>query len=268
MKKTQIISVTSGKGGVGKTTMVSNLALALSLKGQKVLIFDGDLGMANVDLFFGIKAKSHFIDVLSGEKTVSETVIPLQKNIDLISGGHGITEMQSLDSFQRRNIVDSLTSISLGYNWIIIDTSPGISDNVLYLNSAADEIHVIVTPDPSSFADSYALIKLLHLKYKRNKFTVLLNQVKHQQEGLSLFVKFESVVNRFLNVGLDFVGSVPMDLALRQANQNSRLILRQDPKAPSAVAMDQISTEILNKIQPRSFSRATSVFWEQVMGVA
>lgn len=268
MKNTRILSVTSGKGGVGKTTLITNLAFALAQRGQKVLIFDGDLGMANVDLFFGVKAKHSFIDVLDGRISAAESICELHKNIHLMSGGHGLYECQNLNSFQRRNIVDMLESVSLQYDWILMDTSPGISDNVLYLNAASDQIVVIVTPDPASFADSYALIKLLNQKYKRKKFSILLNQVKSTQEGISLFSRFEDVVRRFLEVGLDFLGTIPQDQALRYSNQNSRLIMRHEPKAVPSLIISKIAEELDVREISNTTTRGTSMFWEQVVGVA
>lgn len=265
---TRTISITSGKGGVGKTTVTSNLALALAMKGEKVLILDGDLGMANVDLFFQSKAKYTLMDVLSGEKTVQGVIHELQKNISLISGGHGLCELQNLNSFQRRAMIDAMEVVSLNYDWIIMDTSPGISENVLYLNSAADEICVIVTPDPASLADSYALIKVLEQKYKRRKFSIICNQVRTTAEGLTLFSKFEDVVHKFLNVGLHFLGTIPQDQALRVANQNSRLILRHEPKSGSSLAIQDIAQDIELRKAKESGHFGASAFWEQVVGVA
>jgi len=268
MNKTRVISVTSGKGGVGKTTITANMAMAFALRGQKVLIFDGDFGMANVDLFFGVKTKHCLMDVLTGEKEVSEIVFPIQKNISLISGGHGIADLQSLNSFERRSLIDGLSQVSMSYDWIIMDTSPGISENVLYLNSCSEEVCVIVTPDPASVADSYALIKLMNQKYKKKKFSIVCNQVRTTQEGLSLFAKFEEVVRRFLDVGLHFVGTVPQDQALRLANQSSRLILKHDPKSSSALALLQMADDLELRKEHSFSTRGTSVFWEQVVGVA
>lgn len=268
MNNLKTFSVTSGKGGVGKTTMTVNMALALAMKGQRVLIFDGDFGMANVDLFFGVKAKNNLLDVLNGEKNVSDIIFEVQKNISVISGGHGMSDLQALNFFERRSLIDSLNEVSMSYDWILMDTSPGISDNVLYLNSAAEEICVIITPDPASFADSYALIKLMHQKYKRKKFSIICNQVRSPQEGLSLFLRFEDVVHRFLDIGLNFLGTVPQDQALRLANQESRLILRQDPKAVSSMGINQMVEDLYTRRSQTVPTGKRSMFWEQVVGVA
>lgn len=268
MNSMKSISITSGKGGVGKTTMTVNLALAFATKGQKVLIFDGDFGMANADLFFGLKAKKNLMDVLNGDCTASEVVFDVQKNISIISGGHGIADLQSLNFFERRTLIDSLNEVSKSYDWIIMDTSPGISENVLYLNAAADEICVIITPDPASFADSYALIKLMNQKYRRKKFSIICNQVRSGHEGLSLFARFEDVVHRFMDIGLNFLGTVPQDQALRLANQESRLVLRQDPKSISAMGINNMAEDLHSKKSQHPLMGEKSMFWEQVVGVA
>lgn len=268
MKKTKTISVTSGKGGVGKTTLTTNLALSFAMKDQKVLIFDGDFGMANVDLFFGMKVKKSLMNVLQDDAALSEIIFDVHKNISLISGGHGIADLQALNFFERRSLIDGLNEISGRYDWIIMDTSPGISENVLYLNSAADEICVIVTPDPASFADSYALIKLMNQKYKRKKFSVICNQVRGPQEGLNLFARFEGVVHQFLDVGLNFLATIPQDQALRLANQESRLILKHDPRSLSSLGIQQMSEDLNTRRTQETYINGRSTFWEQVVGVA
>lgn len=266
--KTKMISLTSGKGGVGKTTMTTNLALALANLKKKVLIFDADLGMSNVDLFFGQQATGHFGQALSGEKTIEEIIFPVHPSIHLISGGHGISELQSLNPFERHSIMTSLENLSLSYDWILIDTSPGISENVLHINSACDEIFVILTPDPASFADSYALIKLVSQKYRRKKFNLIVNQVRTQQEGVQLFTRFEDVVDRFLSVRLTYAGTVPYDAGLKSTQIQSRLIMKQDPKAISSMAFQEIAKDLVQgPLQIQSNTESPS-FWSQVVGVA
>jgi flagellar biosynthesis protein FlhG len=268
MSKTKMISITSGKGGVGKTTTAANLALALAGLKQKVLIFDADLGMSNVDLFFGTKAPHHFGQALSGEKEIEQIIFPVHQNVDLISGGHGVAELQALNPFERHSILTSLENLSLSYDWIVVDTSPGISENVLHINSAADEIFIVLTPDPASFADSYALIKLVNQKYKSKNFNLIVNQVKSQQEGLQLFVRFDEVVNKFLNVRLSYAGTVPYDVNLKSSQIQSRLIMKQDPKSISSLAFQEIAKDLVQDQTQFRRSPEKSSFWGQVVGVA
>lgn len=266
--RTKVISVTSGKGGVGKTTLISNMALSLSQMGKKVLIFDGDLGMANVDIFFGVKPKGNLLDVLKCNKEISEIITEVSKNIYLLPGGSGIFELQNLTALERRALIDSISQIPMFFDYLLIDTAPGISDNVLFLNSAAQQTAVVITPDPSSFTDSYALIKVLNQKFRENKFSIICNQVQGSQEGLHLFRKFNDVVSRFMNVNLHYLGEVPMDERLRLANQRQRLILRQEPNSDSAQAISKICAQIERKPAQETAKGGLQIFWEQVIGLA
>lgn len=268
MKRTRTISVTSGKGGVGKTTIAANLALKLSQDGAKVLVLDGDLGMANMDIFFGVKSEGHIAEVLDGRKTMREVLVSLAPGLDLIPGGSGITDFNTMNNYQRRALLDAVSGLPQNYDYLIIDTAPGISDNVLYLNSAAEKIMVVVTPDPASLADSYALIKVLHQKHRENRFSVVCNQVRDAAEGFGLYKRFNDVVGRFLDVGLDYVGSLPMDPLLRRATQQQRLILRQDPQSESARVFRDLAAQIRVPTAREADSGGLRLFWEQVVGVA
>lgn len=265
---TKTLSFTSGKGGVGKTTLAVNVAYRLSQTGKKVLIFDADLGMANVDIFFGTRAPFSILDVLKGQKKVKEILTPLDSNLYLLSGGHGFEELQNLDSYSRRAVIESFAEIHGKFDYLITDTSPGIAPNVLQTNSAVQCINVIITPDPSSFADSYALIKVLNSKFKVKRFSIICNQVKNHEDGFYLFKRFQDVVHKFLLVGLEYLGAVPLDNALRSSNYNQRLIMKQDPTSDSAISINQIANEIL-KFQPKvNYNGGLQLFWENITSVA
>lgn len=265
---TRTISITSGKGGVGKTTLTSNLALRLSQTGNKVLIFDGDLGMANVDILYGVKAEGNIHDVICGEKTIHEVLVEVAKDVYLIPGGSGVLEFNSLNGFQRRAMIEAVGTLPQDFDYMLIDTAPGIADNVLYLNAAAQTISVVITPDPASLADSYALIKVLHQKYKENKFAIICNNVRDEAEGIGLYQRFNDVVNKFLYIGLDYWGSVPMDPVLRKATQMNRLIMRHDMTTESAKAIKNLCVQIENSNQKIITKGGLQMFWEQVVGVA
>ncbi|MGZ3690334.1 MAG: AAA family ATPase [Pseudobdellovibrio sp.] len=244
----KIISVTSGKGGVGKTSLVSNMALGLSKQGKKVLIFDGDLGMANVDIFFGVHPQKNLQDVIEGTP-LKECLTPVAQNIDLLAGGSGLYNLCHLNAFQRREILAHISEINFMYDYLIIDTSPGLHDHVLHLNSIADECLVMITPDPSSFTDAYALIKVLHQKYKTQKFSIVCNQVNDEKTGAQLYLRFADVAQQFLPIRLNYKKTIPFDPQLKLSNQLQRLVLRQDAKSVSSQAITALCAEIVSQNQ-------------------
>ncbi|AHI06932.1 flagellar biosynthesis switch protein [Bdellovibrio bacteriovorus W] len=268
LQRTRTISITSGKGGVGKTTVVSNLALCLAQQGKKVLILDGDLGLANVDILFGIRSQGNIHDILAGRKEMNDILLEVSKNVFLIPGGSGVLEFNNMNHFERRAMMEAVGSLPHGFDYLLIDTAPGIADNVLFLNSAAQTVSVVITPDPASFADAYALIKVLHSNYKVNHFSIICNMVKDEEEGLALYKRFNDVVNRFLVVGLDYWGTIPQDPVLKKANQMQRLVVRHEIGALSSQALRKISAQMDRNTQWIETTGGMQMFWDQVVGCA
>ena len=244
----KILSVTSGKGGVGKTSVVCNMAMGLSKLGKKVMIVDGDFGMANVDIFFGVHPQKNLQDVIDGE-TLKSCLTPVAQNIDLLVGGSGLYNLCQLNAFQRREILAHIAEMNYVYDYLIIDTSPGLHDHVLHLNSVADECLVVLTPDPSSFTDAYALIKVLHQKYKTQKFSIICNQVTDERAGAQLYLRFADVAQQFLPIRLSYKKTIPFDSQLKLSNQLQRLIIRQDAKSISAQAISGLCMDIVSQNQ-------------------
>ncbi len=267
-QRTKTLTITSGKGGVGKTTVTSNLANQLAKQGKKVLILDGDLGMANVDIMFGKKATRNVLDVVNGECGLNEILFELAPNIHLISGGSGIKELQNLSEFQRRLLIDQVSQIPNQFDYLIIDTAPGIDDNVLYLNAAAYDVNIIVTPDPASLTDSYALIKVLNKFYKQNRFSIISNFVKDEAEGLSLYKRISDVSSQFLNVSLDYKGSIPMDPYVRNATKSQQLVTTTYPSSPSSLAITSLAKKLSGFKDIEEIQGGMQFFWKHVFGVA
>ncbi len=266
--RTRVISITSGKGGVGKTSVVSNMALQFAREGKKVLILDGDLGMANVDIMFNVRAQAHILDVVKGRATLREILIEVAPNVTLIPGGSGVFDLQNLSVFEKQALLNEVSSLGSDYDVMLIDTAPGIDDNVLYLNSAAQEICVIVTPEPASIADSYALIKVLHQRCRENRFSIICNQVKDETDGQRLFSRLDQVANQFLYVSLDYKGSIPNDPNMRQATRAQSLVIRAYPDAPSTYAFRKVASNLLGNSSPNAIKGGLQFFWEQLVGIA
>jgi flagellar biosynthesis protein FlhG len=266
--QTRVISITSGKGGVGKTTIVSNTALQLAAQGKRVLILDGDLGMANVDIMFNVRPQKTIHDVIRGDCDMSEILVEVAKNVTLIPGGNGIFALQNMSVFEKQALLNEVSTLGSRFDIMLIDTAPGIDDNVLYLNTAAQEICVVVTPDPASVADSYALIKVLHQRCRENRFSIICNQVKDEADGLRLFGKLDAIANRFLYVSLDYKGSIPSDLNLRQATRAQQLVTRSHPDSVSSTAIRKLAAQLTGYTTVGECKGGLQFFWEQLVGVA
>lgn len=267
-ESTRTISITSGKGGVGKTSLVCNIAFELARAGNRVLILDGDLGMANVDIMFGQRATVNISHVLDGRCALEDALMEVSKNIFLIPGGSGVYGLSRLEAVQKRQLLDQIGSLNKSFDYMLVDTAPGIDDNVLYLNSAAQEIMVVVTPDPTSLTDAYALIKVLHQRQKENRFSIVTNMVKDQNEGKQIYQKLSNVAAQFLNVSLDFRGSIPNDLSLRQSNRNQQLVVEVQSRSPASLAIRGLAENLANSERFSELKGGLQFFWNQLSGVA
>lgn len=264
--RTRVISITSGKGGVGKTSIVSNMALQLAAQGNRVLILDGDLGMANVDIMFGVRAEKHILDVVKGDVSIQDVLVDVAPNVTLIPGGSGVFDLQNLSVFEKQALLTEVSNLGLEYDVMLIDTAPGIDDNVLYLNSAAQEICVVVTPEPASLTDSYALIKVLNQRCRETRFSIICNQVKDETDGQKLFAKLDSVASKFLYVSLDYKGSIPADPNLRQSTRSQALVTRAFPDSSASQAIRKLAVEFAGEPQVDECKGGLQFFWEQLVG--
>jgi flagellar biosynthesis protein FlhG len=266
--RTRTISVTSGKGGVGKSTLVANLAMSLSQQGFRILILDGDLGMANVDVMFGIRTTHSVEHVLTGERSLKDIVVEVAPNIHLIPGGSGVYGLQNLDIFQKKTLLDQVSELPTPYDYMIIDTASGIDENVLYLNSAAQDILVVVTPEPASMTDAYALIKVLHKKFGEDRFSIVANMVQDEGEALAIYRRLSDVAQKFLCVSLDYKGFIPNDGNLRIATKSQQLVMQMEPKAASSYAIKMLSEKLSGYTPIANTKGGMQFFWEQLVGVA
>jgi flagellar biosynthesis protein FlhG len=266
--QTKTVSITSGKGGVGKSTLVANMALNLAQQGKKILILDGDLGMANIDIMYGVRSSGSVEQVLNGQRPLEEIMVEVAPNVTLIPGGSGIYGLQNISIFQRKILLDQVNSLEEHYDLMFIDTASGIDDNVLNLNSAAQEILVVLNPDPSSLTDAYALIKVMHRKFNESRFSIVSNMVTDEREGLMTFKRLSDVAQKFLNVSLDYKGFIPADGDLRKATKSQQLVIRELPRSASSLAIKMLSEKLSGHGALANPKGGMQFFWERLVSAA
>lgn len=246
----RVITVTSGKGGVGKSNVSINLAIQLKKMGQRVVILDADFGLANIEIMFGTVPKYNLADLIYKGKSMQEIINWGPGEVGFISGGSGIAGLSNLSVEHFMYIVKNLAQLDAIADVIIIDTGAGISDAVLEFLVASSEILLITTPEPTSITDSYSLLKALnaHPRYYRefSKIKVITNRVGSEREGETLFTKLNSVVTRYLKLPIEYLGYIPQDAQLSDAVMQQMPISLKNENAKSAKAFERIANVLLN----------------------
>lgn len=265
--QTRTISVTSGKGGVGKTTMTVNLAFTLAEMGKKVLILDGDIGLANIDIFLGIRPQKTLEDFFNGEECLEDIIVKAHKNIHVIPSSSGLTDLQSIDVYKRKMLMDEVSMLNNTYDYLLVDTASGIDENVQYLNSTVQDVLVVITPEPASMADAYALMKLLNQNKKVSRFSMVANKVLSEKEGKDIYTRIEKVTGRFLNINLSYLGSVPLDPKLRQVG-DPKLVCKARPSAASSIALKRVADSLVGEQEVGEINGSLQFFWNQLLNVA
>lgn len=235
----RIIAITSGKGGVGKTNIVANLGYSLAKSGNKVLIFDADLGLGNLDVLLGIAPRYNLSHVINGEKSLSEIIIDGPGNLKILPASSGVQELTRLSREQKYHILRAMDEITDSYDIVLIDTAAGISSNVLYFNASAHEIIVVVTPEPTSITDAYALMKVLSMKYQEKQFRLLVNSVANKEEADEVFRQLRLVASKFLDISIEYFGNILNDENVRKGVKRQKVVSEMAPftKASRGFAM-------------------------------
>jgi flagellar biosynthesis protein FlhG len=259
------MAITSGKGGVGKSNVTVNLAMALDLMGQRVLIIDADLGLANIDVLLGLKPRYNIGHVLTGEKQIEDVMANGPGNIRILPAASGINELSRLTDGQKLTLMEMFDGLDTEVDTVLIDTSSGISDTVLYFNLAAQERIVVITPDPASLLDAYALIKVLHIRHGERNFRILANSVKNEKEGKAIFAKISRVADVFLDaISLDYLGSLPYDSAVSRSVHRQRPVLELYPDAAVSKAFRLLAGSI-QKTDPCTNYGTIQFFWRRLL---
>ncbi len=251
-KISRVIVVASGKGGVGKTNLVVNLAIAMSQLGKKVAILDSDLGMANVDILLDLKAKYSLVDVVQGRKELDEIILQGPFNIEVVPGGSCIPEVVSLDSGQRESFISRLSRLEEENNIILVDCPAGLSRNVLSYIAAADELVLVTTPEPTAITDVYGIIKIVNNYKLHSSVKLVVNMIHRNKDGETVYKRIARVCHNFLDIEPVFLGNIDYDQHVHKAVLNCYPYVMQFPRSRAAQCTRDIAHRLLHDGEPLS----------------
>ena len=240
-KPVRVLAIASGKGGVGKTNVSVNLAVALAARNNRVMLLDADLGMANIDVMLGLQPSRNLSHVIQGHCALNDIIVPGPLGIKIVPASSGAEIMAHLTEAQHIGLIRAFSELNENIDTLIIDTAAGISSSVVSFCKAAQEVLVVVCDEPASITDAYALIKTLSREHGIQRFRVLSNMANSVQEGRMLYDKLSRVTSRFLDVTLSYYGVVPFDQYLRKAVQRQKPVVEAFPRSRSAIAFKNLA---------------------------
>jgi flagellar biosynthesis protein FlhG len=260
---TRIIAVTSGKGGVGKTNVVANLAANLAEMGKKVVVLDADFGLANLDVLLGLTPRFHLGHVLFGNKTLSEIIVDAPNGFRVIPASSGLQRLSELTLGQRNHLVESFASFDRDTDFFMIDTAAGISRNVTHFLRSAHEVVVVSDPEPTAIVDAYAVVKIILAEQPDKQVRVLINSVQSEGEARDVFRQINSVVKRFLNREVEYLGHIERDPHVPQAVRSQVLVSQRYPNSPASRCFRVLARAVAR--QESSLPSADSLVWEKLL---
>ena len=261
----QVIAVTSGKGGVGKTNVVANLGYALTRLNKRVLILDADVGLANMDVIVGLSPQYNLQHVLNGEKTIAEVIISGPGGMKILPASSGVQELSDLSKAQKLCLLSELNSLYDETDVLLIDTSAGISSNVMYFNMAAQEILIVVSPEPTSITDAYAMMKVLFLKHSENHFRLLVNSAGNAEEAKEVFNNLSLVGQKFLNLSIDYWGYIIQDDHVAKAVRQQKALVERYPRSPASRCFSDLAKRVCENRPNASSKGNIQFFWHQLV---
>ena len=262
---TRVIAITSGKGGVGKTNIVANLGFALSKMGKRVLILDADLGLANLDVLLGLAPKYNFSHVIMGTKNIREITMKGPGDISILPASSGIQELTKLTKEQGIRFLTELDVFLDSFDVLLIDTAAGISSNVMYFNSTAQEVMVVVSPEPTSITDAYALMKVLSLRYAQKYFKLVVNQASSEDEAREVFRQLNLVAERFLDISIAYMGHVLNDKNIKKSVRQQKIVSELFPDTLASHCFKSLAKTVDESGPPNSPKGNTNFFWKHFL---
>jgi flagellar biosynthesis protein FlhG len=263
-RQVRVIAVTSGKGGVGKTNITANLAYLLSKMKKRTLILDADMGLANIDLILGLTPQYNLYHVLNGERSLSETIIKGPGGVMILPSSSGILEMAELSKGHKLTLLDGLNALQEEIDFMLIDTAAGIAGNVMYFNSAAKEIIVVVSPEPTSLTDAYALIKVLYQRHAKKRFRLLVNMVKTPEEAKEVYERLSQATDHFLNLTIQYLGYILNDEKLVDAVRQQKAVVELYPHSPASTCLRAVAEKLCLEQPDKDGGGSIGFFWESI----
>lgn len=266
MKKgMKVLSFTSGKGGVGKTNLVTNLGIELAERGHSVLLMDTDMGLANVHLLLGMNPSYNIMNVVNGEKNLEDIIMQAHKGLDILPASSEVRNLNIVSQQQRYGLLTQVENLK-SYDYFLIDTGAGVGEDVLYFNAAAGDIFVVVTPEPTSFTNSYALIKVLNIKHRRTRFKIVVNMAGNSKTAKNVFNNLNNVAGNFLNIALDYAGYFPYDLLVGRSVASRKPYCLEHPRSNMAAC----NRSLADKVKKEGFLDGGSddavILWRKLTG--
>lgn len=241
----KVITITSGKGGVGKTNITVNLAITLSKMGHRVAVIDADLGLANIDVVFGIMPRFTLVDVIKNGKNVMDVLCTGPKNVKFLSGGSGVEDLTRLTQIELEKFIRNIALLDKLADIILIDTGAGISENVVRFVMAADDVVIVTTPEPTAITDAYALIKAVGVRNKNKTVKLIINKTENAIEAQTAMQKLNTVSQKFLNLKLQFLGYVTNDSMVPRAVKQQKPFVILYPECAAAKNLAEIAKKII-----------------------
>jgi len=261
----RVVAVTSGKGGVGKTNVTANLAVALAHLGRRVMVLDADLGLGNLDVLLGLTPKFSLADVLSGQRRLREVLVPGPGGITVLPAGSGFQNLTALSDHQIRELQSEMDELQEETDILLIDTGAGIGRNVTSFATMAQDIIVVAAPEPTSLTDAYALMKVLSTQYGERRFRLLVSMTRSATDGQDVYRKLSLVAERFLHISINFLGSIPFDPRLAEAVCQQRPLVELYPQSKAAQAFLGLAHDLAEWPLPESPKGGLQFFWQSLL---
>ena len=261
----RVIAITSGKGGVGKTNIVANLGYAYTKLGKKVLIFDADLGLGNLDVLLGLAPKYNLSHIFMGEKKIEDILVEGPGNMKILPASSGIQELTHLTKDQKIQILTELDLLINDVDVLFIDTAAGISSNVMDFNATAQEIIVVVSPEPTSITDAYALMKVLSLKYSEKVCKLLVNMTTRPEEGREIFRQLRLVTERFLDIHIEYMGCILFDEKVTRGVKSQKIVSELYPDIQVSKCFDELAQKISLWPPLKQPKGGSNFFWRHLI---